>query len=97
VNAKLHFNEVVELFLGEVAECLERLDQTAGPAELEADMHFLKGSALNLGFESFADLCQSGETAAALGDTSTIDVAAVRTLFDQSKAAFDQSLDQMVA
>lgn len=91
------FDEVVELFLGEVQECLASLDETKGAAQMEAEMHLLKGSALNLGFETFANLCQTAETAASKGDLSGLDIGAVHTLFAQSKTHFEQSLPQMVA
>ena len=37
------FQEVVELFLEEVEEVIERLRQTPDPTSYEADLHFLKG------------------------------------------------------
>ncbi len=83
------FDEVLELFFSEVSDCLERLDPTSDVAQLEEDMHFLKGSALNLGFAEFAALCQAGESAAAAGDTSAVDVSEVRALFDLSKQALE--------
>ena len=39
--------EVVELFLEEVEEVIGRLASSPVEAELEQDMHFLKGCALN--------------------------------------------------
>ena len=55
------FSEVVDLFLEEVEETITRLKQTPDLSQLEEDMHFLKGSALNLGFEQFSTLCQAGD------------------------------------
>ena len=61
------FDEVVELFLCEVEERVEHLDSEEPLSEIEEDLHFLKGSALNLGFTSFANLCHEGEIKAQTG------------------------------
>ena len=53
------FDEVVDVFLEEAEEVLARLSQGSGPAH--EDLHFLKGSALNLGFVLVAQHCQDGE------------------------------------
>ncbi|MGV8949662.1 MAG: Hpt domain-containing protein [Cypionkella sp.] len=80
------FAEVVDLFMQEADEVIARITNTAGAAVLEADLHFLKGAALNLGFREFADLCQDGERRAASGDCSA-DLAAVKASYQRSKAA----------
>lgn len=91
------FDEVLELFFSEVFDCLERLDPNAGVAQLEEDMHFLKGSALNLGFTDFARLCQKGESGAASGDTTAVDVNEVKSLFDMSKQALEAHASDQAA
>lgn len=91
------FDEVIDLFMSEVEDCLDQLTKDAGTQKMEEDMHFLKGSALNLGFRAFADLCQSGESASAQGDLSGIDIAHVRTLFTASKAEFNDNIPAKVA
>lgn len=50
------FPEVAELFQTEVEETLEKL-HTADEDEARARLHFLKGSALNLGFAALAQAC----------------------------------------
>ena len=82
------FEEVVELFIEEVDEIVARLRDTPDPATYEEDMHFLKGSALNLGFSEFAALCEAGEQAAAGGHADGIDVGAVLASYDASRNAF---------
>ncbi|PIE16580.1 MAG: histidine kinase [Rhodobacterales bacterium] len=82
------FQEVVEIFLEEVDEVIERLKETPDPACYEQDMHFLKGSALNLGFAQFSELCQSYETAAANGKTDVVCLGPLFELYAASKAAF---------
>lgn len=63
------FAEVAALFLDEVEQVLARLAGAGGmdanAAALADDMHFLKGSAWNLGFARFADFCARGEALAA--------------------------------
>lgn len=80
------FDEVVELFLEEVDETIAQLG--AAGRSLEHDLHFLKGSALNLGFEEFSDLCRAGETAAAAGNSASVDTPAVVASYKASKATF---------
>jgi HPt (histidine-containing phosphotransfer) domain-containing protein len=80
------FGEVVDLFLEEVEEVLGRLSAQARPRQLEADLHFLKGSALNLGFADLAALCQAEERRAAAG--GPIDRAPVAALYAASREAF---------
>jgi histidine phosphotransfer protein HptB len=81
-------DEVVGLFLEETDEVIARLSDSVAVPTLESELHFLKGSALNLGFAALADLCQSGERAAATGQGGSIDLAPVIALYHASKAAF---------
>ena len=82
------FDEVVELFLEEVDEMIVRLIHTPDPATYEEDLHFLKGSALNLGFSDFSNLCAIGERSAAAGASNTIDIQAVIGSYHASRAEF---------
>ena len=59
------FAEVADLFLEEVDEVVDRMHAAQGPEQLAADLHFLRGSALNLGFRDLAQLCAEGEGGAA--------------------------------
>ncbi len=52
------FAEVVEMFLEEADEVAGRL-RGAAPTDVEAELHFLKGSALNLGFASLQPSVQA--------------------------------------
>lgn len=80
------FDEVVDLFLEEVEETISLLG-TDGRS-VEHDLHFLKGSALNLGFAQFSELCRAGESAAAAGQADTVDLNAVVTSYGASKDVF---------
>ncbi|MEM7440671.1 MAG: Hpt domain-containing protein [Pseudomonadota bacterium] len=82
--------DVVAIFLDEMEEAIE--DMVAQPPnsseEWASRMHFLKGSAFNLGFEAFGAYCGGGETAARAGDVDGLTVAELRARYDVSKSAF---------
>lgn len=80
--------EVVGLFLQETDEVVARLAGANAVQTLEADLHFLKGSALNLGFSALADLCQQGERNAARGNGAVVVLDSVIALYHQSKSTF---------
>lgn len=89
------FLEVVELFLDEVEAVLMRLRTAPDPARYEDDMHFLKGSALNLGFSGLGAMCRTGERHAAEGRTSEVDIPAVLECYSISKQAFMAGAGQL--
>ncbi|MGQ0565047.1 MAG: Hpt domain-containing protein [Gemmobacter sp.] len=82
------FAEVVQLFLEETDDVVARL--IAGPpmAEVEALLHFLKGSSVNLGLATLAKLCADGERRAAGGQPQDIDLAAVAAAYARCKEEF---------
>ena len=83
------FLAVVEIFLEEVGEVMERLKASPDPTTLEAELHFLKGSALNLGFAALSQLCQTGEKDAAQKNYDAIDLPAVLATYESSRAEFN--------
>ena len=83
------FLEVVDIFLEEVDEVAGRLKASPSPATLEDEMHFLKGSAMNLGFKALADICQMGERDAAQHKYELVDLHAVLAVYAQSRAEFN--------
>ena len=91
------FAEVVELFLEEVEEVINRLREGLPDPQLESCLHFLKGSALNLGFEEFSVLCADGEQAAARGNYGAVDLTSVITCYDESKERFLSELPGRIA
>lgn len=82
------FAEVVELFLDEVEEVVMRLSGAPDAGRLEQDLHFLKGSAWNLGFSAFGALCQDGERQAAQGRAASVDLGEILTGYATSKTRF---------
>lgn len=89
------FDEVVELFLEEVEETISEL--AGAGRSVEHDLHFLKGSALNLGFAEFSDLCRDGEATAAAGDPESVDLTKVTECYNRSKAAFIAEMEMKLA
>ncbi|MFN3937592.1 MAG: Hpt domain-containing protein [Gemmobacter sp.] len=88
------FEEVVEMFLDEVDAAVARLEAVGSSAALEEDLHFLKGCALNLGFEQLALLCQQAERSA--GAAAAVDVGAVIGSYRAARAAFLAGLTHAV-
>ncbi|MBV2359450.1 Hpt domain-containing protein [Thalassococcus sp. CAU 1522] len=88
------FDEVVDLFLAEVDNAIGGLQ----PEDTDAfrdQMHFLKGSALNLGFAALASLCADAECRP---DTDPGRVAAqVATVFAESRSLFFADLANRLA
>ncbi|NCO20685.1 MAG: Hpt domain-containing protein [Rhodobacterales bacterium] len=82
------FDEIVTLFLAEVDEMITRLSNGFDANTLAADLHFLKGSALNLGFRTLASLCQKGESASRAPNTDAELVAQVINAYAKSRATF---------
>lgn len=82
------FGEVVALFIEEVEDSIARLRALTDTVLLEAEMHFLKGCALNLGFARLGALCARGESDAAQGRHAEVDIAAIIDCFEASRAAF---------
>ncbi len=91
------FHEVIDLFLEEVGFVITRLENLQDRSKLSEEMHFLKGSALSLGFKEFSDLCHDGEIAAAGGDAESVDVEAILSCYDSSKTIFLAEYEQKLA
>ena len=77
------YDEVLALFLAESDEAVGRLEVWAGGEIPGAELHFLKGIALNLGFDDLAALCRKAEK----GDG--FDPAALRRVYDQTRLAME--------
>lgn len=61
------FADVVEAFLAEMDEFTDRLRADPGRGLSAEELHFLKGSALNLGFAALGSLCLESEAALRAG------------------------------
>lgn len=87
------FAEVAELFLLEVEDTLFRLDGAAdNPEEMRELLHFLKGSALNLGFSDLSAVCSRGEV-----NGSGVDIETLKDLYARSRRFFEAGYAQRFA
>ncbi|WP_143413090.1 Hpt domain-containing protein [Haematobacter genomosp. 1] len=74
------FDILIDVFRAEVEETLAAMREENAGAEA---CHFLRGSALNMGFSAFARLCAEGEAA-----PGSLTVETLRSLWQASLAAF---------
>ena len=81
------FAEVVEMFLEEVDEALERLFRSDDEG-IAKDLHFIKGSALNIGLSDVSIICRSVETKLRESPAADADLRALLTAFHKAKAVF---------
>ena len=78
------FVEVADMFLEEAEGAVRALVAGLPADEVEGQLHFLKGSALNLGLSDLAAICQEGERKAAAG--LAVDIAQVAAIWQASRA-----------
>ena len=82
------FREIVSLFLDEAEEVVSRLKSKPALDSIEAELHYLKGAALNFGFVRLSDLCRKGELTARKGAPETVDLPAIIASYEESLDAF---------
>ena len=82
------FAEVVEMFFEEIDGAFVRLFRSGSDA-LAEDLHFIKGSALNIGLSEVSSMCRSVE--AKLREAPAVDreLRAIHAAFCKAKAEFD--------
>ena len=80
--------DVAAMFLEEADEVVAQLVGVLPDSQIESQLHFLKGSALNLGLSDLSALCQDGERRASLGQGNEIDLGRITAVYEASKAAF---------
>ena len=80
------FVEVADMFLEEAEGAVHALLCGLPPEDVEAQLHFLKGSALNLGLSDLAAICQEGERKAAAGQGDAVDATQVAAVYRASRA-----------
>jgi histidine phosphotransfer protein HptB len=81
------FAEVAEMFLEEAEATVQTLVSGPSAEDVEGQLHFLKGSALNLGLSELAAICQEGERKAATGHGAEVDTLAVAAVYRVSRQA----------
>lgn len=77
------FDEVLDLFLEEVDEVMTRLRDAPDPACLPSDLHFVRGSALNLGLKEFCAICRGLEHQLAQGEA--VELSALLDSYAESR------------
>lgn len=82
------FDDVVALFFEEVDEVIARLKTEKHHAGLSDDLHFLKGSALNLGFVEFAEQCRDDGQRIARNGPGAVDLVALIDCYVRSREKF---------
>ena len=87
------FPEVIELFLEEVGGAIERLREGPEISTLGSELHALRGTALNLGFGTFAEMCQIGEAQATEGRAADIALAPLLECYEDSRLVFLAGLE----
>ncbi|WP_298916115.1 Hpt domain-containing protein [uncultured Roseobacter sp.] len=91
------FDEVVELFLEEVDAAIAELKAQETHSDLEERLHFLKGSALSLGFRQFSGLCQNGESAVANDPGAVVDIPEILASYENSRVIFLSEMSTKLA
>lgn len=83
------FPEVVAMFFEETDEVIDRLRTGV---DLAADLHLLRGSAANLGFDALARLCAAAEAGHAEDSDQMID--SIRRCYHLSREAFQKKIGE---
>jgi histidine phosphotransfer protein HptB len=91
------FIEVADMFLEEADQTIRTLEAGLAAAKVEDLLHFLKGSALNLGLSDLAALCQDGERRAAAGEAAQVDLSRIAAIYHASRAALMTGLARNTA
>jgi HPt (histidine-containing phosphotransfer) domain-containing protein len=88
--------EVIELFLVEADEVIERLAAAEAPDERGALLHMIKGAALNLGFSGIAEIAEAAEAPGANRPWPEV-VADLRATLEASRAQLGPPEAQVAA
>jgi HPt (histidine-containing phosphotransfer) domain-containing protein len=78
------FGEVIALFCDEVDEALN--DLAADPVtQAREKLHFIKGSALNIGFDAVSSLCAGEEARLAADPLANLRITPIRDAFHEAR------------
>ena len=76
--------EVIAIFCEEMDEVVASLG-TIAPDQLSGRLHFLKGSALNIGLDQMSELCRQSEQQIAGDSHAAIDLKPIQSAYDSAK------------
>jgi HPt (histidine-containing phosphotransfer) domain-containing protein len=82
-------DEIIDMFVMEMTELVDKLRSAPDPDMLEADLHFLRGSALNLGFAPLAEVCQTAELQSRRGDPAQVDLSVIIRTYESCLGALN--------
>ena len=89
------FRTILGLFLDEIEDAVARLDAVP-PEGLETRLHFIKGSAWNIGLAEFGRLCQSCEGQVVRGRADQVHAAALADSYAMSRQILMRDLDRVL-
>lgn len=84
--------EVVEIFFEEVDEAMAALGSAGTPDALADALHFLKGSAQNVGMSDVAGACAAQEVDVRAGRRTAVDLPAIQTALRSARTELIQRL-----
>lgn len=87
------FAEVLNLFLEETDAVAAEIARGLADGLVEQKLHFLKGSALNLGLTDLATLCSDGERLAAAARNGEVDLPSVVETYRKARETLMEGLE----
>jgi HPt (histidine-containing phosphotransfer) domain-containing protein len=79
---KNDIHDIIILFEQELKQVIAQLPLQTDPEQMASNLHYLKGCALNLGFEDLADLCQAGYTRLSQSPRTGVTVAPILSAYE---------------
>lgn len=83
--------EVLVLFCEEVEEALGAL-ATTDAAKLKGHLHFLKGSAMNIGLDQVSTLCREAEQSLTSDPNAIVSVDTIRSAYQSARTELQDLL-----
>lgn len=90
------FRPLVELFLDEIEGVMMSIDP-GQPQRFEEKLHFLKGSAWNMGLRALGSLCELWESLVIRGGAGDLDLGLLFACYSQSKQVLMRDMDRLLA
>lgn len=82
------FEDVMRLFFEEFEEALATIQSLSDAHAVAAAVHFLKGSALNIGFEQVSTLCSALESSGTEKLSRDTEIQIIASAYHESKSAY---------
>lgn len=81
--------EVLLLFCEEVEDVLQKLP-TAAPGDMPGHLHFLKGSALNIGLVDVSRICETQERKIAADPAAVPEIDSIQSAYKSAKIELEK-------